>query len=95
MNSKKAKKQKIEQLEERINELNTYIKEIEDKLRARVSEDIDSYELSSDLGKQRGTRSRISDFLKMKRDYEKEKMRLEYLLRSIRGQNPKQMLIRF
>ena len=93
--SKEEKQKRIKELTERIEELSIYIKEIEEKLRTRVSEDIDSYELSSDLGKKRTTRSRISDFIKMKREYEKEKLVLEDKLRYLQGRNPRHVLIRF
>lgn len=93
---KEAKKQeRIKELNERIEELNSFISEIEEKLRARVSEDVDSYELASDLGKKRTTRGKVSDYIKMKKEYQKEKLALEDRLRYITGSNPRHVLIRF
>ena len=93
--SEKKRKERIKDTKERIGQLNMFINQIEAKLAARVDEDVDSYELSSDLGKKRTTRSRIADFIKLKKEYQKEKNMLEYLLRDLEGKNPKRILVKF
>lgn len=90
-----TKKEMIEECEERIDFLKESIKKVDEKLMTRLDEDVDSYELSSDLGKTRTTRGKFTDYMKFKKGLKKE-LAIELLrLKTLKGTLPTQVLLEY
>jgi hypothetical protein len=82
------------ELKRRIKELKEKIKKIEDKVEGKILDDVDSYELQSDLGRRRVDRVRIKDMMSVRDRYKQELAVLEDRLRRCKT-GAKQILMRF
>jgi hypothetical protein len=83
------------ELVKRIKDLKKKIKSIEDKVDIKVSEDIDSYELQSDLGRRRIDKLKLKDLLNVRAEYRSELVLLEGQLQQIEAKGAKNILMRF
>lgn len=83
------------ELIKRIKDLKKKIKSIEDKVDIKVNEDIDSYELQSDLGRRRIDKLKLKELLNVRAEYRSELVLLEGQLQQIEAKGAKNILMRF
>lgn len=92
----REKNKKLRTLKKRLEILEEYYQDIEAKIRDRIlNEDVDSYEITTDLGKNRTTRGKIGDMLRVQKEYKAEMEKLKYQIRKLENKEGNHVLIRF
>ena len=82
-------------LKKRIKEIQKMLANIEEKIGQKINEDIDAYEVQSDLGRRRVDKMKLKELLEAKNEYRNELTILEDRLKQMLGHGAKNILMRF
>lgn len=89
------KKKRIEELKEEIKEKRLMIKAIDVRLTGKITDDIEEYEVWSDIVKRKISRYSLKDLISVREVYKTELRTLETELKKSERREPREILMRF
>lgn len=89
------KQKRIDELKEEVKEKRTLIKAIDVRLSGKITDDIEEYEVWSDIVKRKISRYSLKDLISVREVYKTELRMLETELKKCERREPREILMRF